>query len=133
MKPRHIGCMVIMGCLVVLSGCTATNVDIHAQGGPQYQKPGPPPHAPAHGYRHKNHDGHELEYNSKIGVYAVVNWRETYFGNNLYIRMSSDGRWLVSTTLGSGWRPAAHGEVPYSLRSYYEKNKSLPPGKYKKK
>ena len=123
MNPCHIVCVIIMGCCAVLSGCTATNVDIHAQGGPQYQKPGPPPHAPAHGYRHKNHEGHELEYNSKISVYAVVNLPETYFGNNLYIRMSSNGTWLVSTTLRGGWRPAAHGEVPYSLRSYYKKKK----------
>jgi hypothetical protein len=132
MTFRHIVCVIFLGLFIVLSGCSATGVSIQGQEGPKYRKSGPPPHAPAHGYRHKHHDGHQLEYNTRIGVYVVVNMPETYFGNNLYIRMSSDGNWLVSTRLGKGWRPASRGEVPYQLRSYYDNNRSGHPGKHKK-
>lgn len=99
----------------------------------KHKKHGPPPHAPAHGYRHKHRDGHELEYHSRLGAYVVINVPDTYFGNNLYIKMSSDGRWLVSATLNGGWRVAAASEVPPRLMTYkhqekYEKQK----GKHKK-
>jgi len=88
-----------------------------------YQKPGPPPHAPAHGYRHKRHHGHDLEYDSTLDAYIVINVPETYFGNNLYIRLSTDGRWMVSARLDGGWRVAAGNEVPYKLKKSKKKKK----------
>lgn len=133
MKRFHIGCVLFMGFFVVLSGCTTIGIGTQGPGRTHYHKSGPPPHAPAHGYRHKNHDGHQLEYNSKLGVYVVADLPEIYFGNNLYIRMSSDGRWQVSSTLDRGWRPANQREVPYQLRLHHEKNKHQAPGKHKKK
>ncbi|MBU1341920.1 MAG: hypothetical protein KKE44_18585 [Proteobacteria bacterium] len=119
-----------------LSGCNTLGVGIQGPGAPPpektYHKPGPPPHAPAHGYRHKHHDGHDLEYDSRIGAYIVVNIPETYFGNNLYIRLSTDGKWLVSTTLKGGWRIAVGNEVPERLKENKGKNKKKNPKKDKK-
>lgn len=89
----------------------------------EYKKHGPPPHAPAHGYRHKHQDGHELEYDSKIGAYIVVNVPDTYFGNDLYLRMSSDGTWMVSATLEGGWRVALTSEIPPKMRYHKHKKK----------
>jgi len=116
--------------LLFLAGCRTLGTGVTVQSPPAgpppektYHKPGPPPHAPAHGYRYKHRDGHELRYDSQIGAYVVVNIPDTYFGNNLYIRLSSDGRWMVSATLNSGWRLAAGSEVPPKLRFYKEKNK----------
>ncbi len=133
MRVFHILCVFFMGFFVILSGCTTIGIGTQGPGRTQYHRSGPPPHAPAHGYRHKNHDGHELEYNSKLGVYVVAGMPEIYFGNNLYIRLSSDDRWQVSSTLNRGWRPAGQGDVPYQLRFHHEKNKHQAPEKHKKK
>lgn len=122
--------------LFLLTGCNTIGIGIQipATSHPQttYHNPGPPPHAPAHGYRHKHHHGHELIYQSGIGAYVVVNAPETYFVDNLYIRMSTDGRWMVSAVLEGGWRLAVNNEVPYKLKEY-KKKKSKKNKKSKKK
>jgi len=120
--------IIISICMFFLSGCNTLGVGIQGPGSEHskkiYHKPGPPPHAPAHGYRHKHQNGHELEYDSNAGAYIVLNVPETYFGNNLYIRLSAYGNWMVSTTLEGGWRVAVGNEVPYSLKEYKGKKKS---------
>ncbi|MEN8212463.1 MAG: hypothetical protein ABFR31_12155, partial [Thermodesulfobacteriota bacterium] len=129
-------------CLFFLFGCNTVRVGIqgpgsrcsnktyHKHGPPPHapahgyrHKHGPPPHAPAHGYRHKHHDGYEIEYDSRAGAYIVLNVPETYFGNNLYIRLSTYGNWMVSSRLEGRWRVAVGNEVPYRLREYKGKKK----------
>ncbi|OGQ93417.1 MAG: hypothetical protein A3J85_05385 [Desulfobacula sp. RIFOXYA12_FULL_46_16] len=131
MKFSGIAVTLLTG-IFFLSGCMVIVPDDHGRDEPRpyktYHKPGPPPHAPAHGYRHKHPDGHELEYDSGLGVYIVVRVPDTYFENNLYIRMSSDGRWLVSASLDRGWHPASGNEIPYKLKKHKDKHKD----KYKK-
>jgi len=119
--------VIIFAGLFLISGCVMMDSrdrdrDDHRTDR-SYQKPGPPPHAPAHGYRHKYEDGHDLEYDSEMGVYIVLRVPDTYFSDNLYIRMSSDGRWLVSTALDRGWRIADGNEIPYKLKKYKESNR----------
>ena len=122
--------LVISFGLFLLAGCNSLGVGIQGPGPPppetKYYKEGPPPHAPAHGYRHKHHRGHELVYDSEINAYIVLNVPETYFGNNFYIRLSTDGRWIVSTALEGGWRVAVGNEVPYKLMEYKEREKKKP-------
>ena len=129
--------LIISICLLFLSGCNTLGVGVQGPGPApskkKYHKPGPPPHAPAHGYRHKHHRGHDLEYNSNAGAYLVLNIPETYFGNNLYIRLSTYGKWLVSSTLEGGWRVAVGNEVPYKLKEYKGKKKKSKKGKWHKK
>ena len=48
---------------------------------------GPPPHAPAHGYRHKHQHGVELVYSSELGVYVVVGFPNHYFSEGHYFRL----------------------------------------------
>jgi hypothetical protein len=124
-------------CFLCFSGCNTLGIGIQTPGSvsshPKYHKKGPPPHAPAHGYRHKNHDGNEVEYDEKMGVYIVLKISETYFSNDLYIRMSSDGKWIVSTKLEGGWRVAVGSEVPYKLKEYKYKKKKKHKKKHKKK
>ena len=116
--------------MIVLAGCNTFYAGVGEPVSDRYEKKeqghGPPPHAPAHGYRYK-HQGHDLEYDTRAGAYAVVNIPETWFYNDLYIRVSADGNWFVSAQLENGWRVAAGNEVPDSLREYKK------PGKYKKK
>ncbi len=119
--------LIILTGLFFLSGCNTLGVGIQGPGPGHsqetYHKQGPPPHAPAHGYRHKHNKRHELEYNSQAGAYIVLNTPETYFGNNLYLRLSTAGTWMVSTALEWGWRVAVGNEVPYKLRTYKGKKK----------
>lgn len=126
MKFSGIAVILLAG-IFFLSGCMVIVPDDHGRDEPRphktYYKPGPPPHAPAHGYRHKHPDGHELEYDSGLGVYIVVRVPDTYFENNLYIRMSSDGRWIVSASLDRGWRPASGNEIPHKLKKHKDKHK----------
>ena len=81
----------------------------------KYKGNGPPPHAPAHGYRHKQQDGIELEYDSGLGVYFSVKIPSVYFYNGLYIRLSG-GYWEVAANFGGPWRPETEGQVPYRLK-----------------
>lgn len=122
--------------LVFLSGCNSFYAGVSGPEGGKYQKKekrhGPPPHAPAHGYRYK-HQGHDLEFHARSGVYWVLNVPETYFHKGLYIRISSDGRWFVSAHLDRGWRIAAGSEVPESLKTYKNVGRHKKDKSWKKK
>jgi hypothetical protein len=122
-------------CLFFLTGCQTLNVGIQTPKEKQlktkYKKHSPPPHAPAHGYRYKRADGNELQFDSKLGVYAVIKTTDTFFGKNLYLKLSSDGKWIVSTTLKDEWRIAVGNEVPPKLKE--SKRKKEKPHKKKKK
>ncbi len=76
---------------------------------------GPPPHAPAHGYRHKHRDGVEMVYDSGIGVYVVVGHSELYYYRDRYYRLNS-GSWEVSAHVDGKWAPASDKKVPPGLR-----------------
>ena len=77
-------------------------------------KPGPPPHAPAHGYRHKRHSGPELVFDSALGVYLVGGNEHHYFHEGHYLRWH-DGVWQLSASLGGGWVVVAPTRVPGRL------------------
>ncbi len=96
---------------------------------------GPPPHAPAHGYRFKHHHGVELKFDSGLGVYAVLEMRGVYFHNGLYIKVF-EGKWFVSNFFNKSWRVAIKGEIPYKLKKVKGikvKKKFKAKGKGKKK
>jgi len=76
---------------------------------------GPPPYAPAHGYRHKNPDGVELRFNSDLGVYIVVDMPNVYYYNGLYLRLSGD-RWQATSDLKHSWHDEQESRVPYQLK-----------------
>lgn len=80
------------------------------------KKHGPPPHAPAHGYRHKHRDGTELVFDKDLGIYIVVGISDIFFFDELYIR-SDNGSWKVSASLEGPWRKAKSKEVPLKLKS----------------
>ena len=76
---------------------------------------GPPPHAPAHGYRYKHQNGVELVYESKIGVYVVVGYTEHYFYKDRYYRWNG-ASWEVSSKIKKGWAPVSEKKLPPGLR-----------------
>jgi len=84
---------------------------------------GPPPWAPAHGYRHKqyrayqSHEGTvDLVFDSGLGVYAVVGFPNYYWWNGSYLRISS-GQWMTATYLDAAWAPCPDERVPSRLRT----------------
>lgn len=81
---------------------------------------GPPPHAPAHGYRAKHHH-HDMVYDSRLGAYVVLGYNDHYYNDGWYFRYH-DGFWQISAELGGrDWRDVDHYRVPEGLR--YSKHK----------
>ncbi|SPD72837.1 conserved exported hypothetical protein [uncultured Desulfobacterium sp.] len=75
---------------------------------------GPPPHAPAHGYRYKHSDGVELEYNAHSGMYAVIGYDNHYYRDNNFFRIV-DGVWNKSEHISGPWLPAPKSILPPGL------------------
>jgi hypothetical protein len=76
---------------------------------------GPPPHAPAHGYRAKHHH-HDMVYDSRLGAYVVLGYRDHYYHDGWYFRYF-DGFWQISAELGDRkWREVDRYQVPEGLR-----------------
>jgi hypothetical protein len=76
---------------------------------------GPPPHAPAHGYRAKHHH-RDMVYDSRLGAYVVLGYRDHYYHDGWYFRYF-DGFWQISAELGDRkWRDVDRYRVPEGLR-----------------
>lgn len=117
---------VVLTCTALMSAsCTSVGVYHRSRGGIGRGN-GPPPHAPAHGYRHKHIDGVELVYDSGRGVYVVVGLPDHYYCDGHFFRIRS-AQWEMSLSTTHGWKPVYEDTIPPGLRSK-DKNK----GKWKK-
>jgi hypothetical protein len=97
---------------------------------------GPPPHAPAHGYRRQMHvdNGPDLQlvFDSGLGAYVVVGIQDLYFLDGHYFRFADSG-WQISIHHDSGWTVAVQRDVPSGLwKSKAGNGKKVPPGLAKK-
>lgn len=79
--------------------------------GPGY---GPPPHAPAYGYRRKHYSGVDLVFDPVLGVYVVVDHPYYYYGDRFY--WFHDGAWLYSPDWRGPWHHAPSNAIPQGLR-----------------
>ena len=79
------------------------------------KRTGPPPHAPAHGYRHKHPDGVELVYKSNLGVYVVVGYSDHYYYNDRYYR-SRNSSWEMSVHIDGKWKSVSEKKIPQGLQ-----------------
>jgi hypothetical protein len=93
-------------------------------------EPGPPPHAPAHGYRHK-HRNRDLVYDANIGVYVVVGLPDVWFLDGSYFRWYGE-RWEMGVSVDGPWRVARESAVPFKLREKRHPHGG-PPGQRKKR
>lgn len=75
---------------------------------------GPPPHAPAHGYRAKVR-GYDLEFDGRRGVYFVIGLPGVYWHNGWFFRLHRD-RWVRASDGRGPWHDARWGDVPIGLR-----------------
>ena len=135
MRSPHV-LLLVLACAVVF-GCVHQHHRVSfpspvAKSSPAARaKHGPPPHAPAHGYRHK-HAAHgvQLVFNAELGVYGVSGHSGHYFSDDHYYRLK-DGIWSVSLTLDSGWARVSEHKLPAGLRSgkaakHKHKRRSVP-------
>lgn len=107
--------------IIALTGCVDSAGVRYGDSGRSTYKSGPPPHAPAHGYRHK-HRKHDMSYDSGLGAYVILGKSEVYFDNGLYFRYRN-GDWQASVNLGSGWYNADKKVVPKKLWSYKDSDR----------
>lgn len=98
----------ISSSIFVLSGCTVRTVHDHHHHG--Y---GPPPHAPAHGYRAKYHE-HDLVYDSRLGVYVVVDLPDVFYHDGYFYRYRDDD-WYYSRDLDRDWKQSGKKNLPPGL------------------
>jgi hypothetical protein len=114
---------------LALTSSACIVVDGPAPGAHPVVHGGPPPHAPAHGHRHK-HRGHDLRYDSDLGVYVVVDLGDVWFLDGSYFRISGD-HWEIAVAAAGPWRVATRSAVPVHL---YQKRHPHggPPGQSKK-
>jgi hypothetical protein len=101
---------------------------------------GPPAHAPAHGHRrkyghHRHHEGHHhrtgvnLEFDSGLGVYVVVDVPNHYYWDGWYLKIE-DGHWFASTRLsGASWSPREHAKLPPGLARKHPGKRGKGPGR----
>ncbi len=83
---------------------------------------GPPPHAPAHGYRHK-HGNVIIVYESSLGVYVVDGHPGIYFYDGSYYR-ARESYWQMSLQIRGPWKKIHEAKVPEGLhRSQHAKAK----------
>lgn len=97
-----------------LSGCVNRASVAYGDGGRDYRG-GPPPHAPAHGYRAK-YRHHNMVYDSRLGAYVVLGYDDHYYNDGWYFRYY-DGFWQINADLRDrDWRDVDYYRVPEGLR-----------------
>ena len=104
--------------MIAMPGCNYVAVRAY-DSGPGY---GPPPHAPAHGYRQKYH-GYDLQFDSDLGAYIVLGMTGVYFIDGTYYRPANTG-WYYSSRPDGDWHSYRKKSPPgklYKIRE--EKNK----------
>ncbi|MBW7990482.1 MAG: hypothetical protein FVQ84_10760 [Planctomycetes bacterium] len=129
MKFKILSVVVLICMALMLVSCRSFSIGTRSE--PRYErKPGPPPHAPAHGYRRK-HQGAELVYDSGRGIYVVIDFPNHYYFKGHYYRLG-EAQWEVGVNLEGPWGFISYGELPKGLR-IEKKGKGKAKGKSKGK
>ncbi|MCI0651221.1 MAG: hypothetical protein L0Z55_05000 [Planctomycetes bacterium] len=113
-SPLYLAVCVAVGIVVCVS------VAISAAGcvgvlSARHPSHGPPPHAPAHGYRHHHPDNVELRFDVETEVYVVVEQPGCYFHDGSFYRAHGGG-WEMSISIEGPWSVAVVDKVPHGLR-----------------
>ena len=124
------GSRILLVCLlaVAATGCANVQPLVHRPAAVVAKKQGPPPHAPAHGYRHKQRSQNgdvELVFNTKLGVYVVVGWPGHYYRDGHYYRQINR-LWHKSVQLDTGWVKINTQKVPRGLAKKRGKKRNHP-------
>ncbi|MCI0401012.1 MAG: hypothetical protein L0Z68_06890 [Gammaproteobacteria bacterium] len=98
---------------ITVSSCASVTARPSASGNRGH---GPPPHAPAHGYRYKHQDGVELVFDSGRGVYVAVGIPNCYYFDGRYYRARAD-QWETSVKIDGPWEVVAEASLPVGLKT----------------
>ena len=106
---------VVLACMTfMLVSCESFSIGL-GSGRRHKPKHEPPPHAPAHGYRHKQH-GVELVYDSGRGVYVVVDFPLHFYFKGNYYRYH-EPHWEVGVHVDGPWESVSEEALPRGLRA----------------
>ena len=111
---RIMGSVALVAICCTLSACGTIRYKNTSSVEPA-KKHGPPPHAPAHGYRHKDGDV-VLVFDSALDVYQVSGRSNYYFHDKHYYRSTSSG-WEITTHFEGPWKPISTKKLPKGLRN----------------
>ncbi len=101
--------------LLALAGCGA-GYAVNESSPPS----GPPPHAPAYGYRyHHPHDHVLLIYEPDLALYRVSGYRSYYFRDGSYYRLRS-GSWYRASHIKGHWSAVGYESIPSGLQHKYK-------------
>ena len=116
MKSKFLSVVVPVCMLLMLVSCSSFSIGM-GSGRRHRPKPkyGPPPHAPAHGYRHKQ-QGVELVYDSGRGVYVVVDFPLHFYFEGNYYRYH-EPHWEVGVQVDGPWKSVSEEVLPPGLRA----------------
>ena len=127
MKSKFLSVVVPVCMLLMLVSCESFSIGM-GSGRRHRAKHGPPPHAPAHGYRHKQH-GVELVYDSGRGVYVVIGLPHHYYFKGHYYRLR-ETNWEAGVHIDGPWEFVSDEALPRGLRA---KEKGKGKGKSKER
>ena len=131
--------LVLLAAGIAVLGCSRT---VYYKSAPprttdtvQNDRHGPPPHAPAHGYRHKHGDGVVLVYDSDLHVYLVSGYKDVYYYKGSYYRWHN-GKWQTTRKVNGPWQRSYAKKVPKHLHEHvavYDRSKTKTKDDYKGK
>lgn len=114
-RNRSIAGLFLGAAALIATGCLHAHHPARPSGHrAEAHRHGPPPHAPAHGYRHKHGHGTELVFDSRVGVYVVGGRSDHYYDSGSWYR-HVDGAWQVSIELDGPWRFVSVHRLPGTL------------------
>lgn len=115
---RKIILVILAGSALTLSGCAV----YPAHSGYVYEQysNGPPPYAPAHGYR-STYNAHNMVYDSHLGVYVLLGLPDQYYYDNVYYRYNSKN-WYYRHNDKDKWRKYDKRKLPPGLARKYQDN-----------
>jgi len=127
---RTILIVALTGAAFILGACsggshTTTTAEITSTSGMAVHttaKNGPPPHAPAHGYRAK-HGGAEMVYDSNCGIYRVTGMSGTYYCDGYFYRLEYN-TWTMATRMDGRWTVVRRGKLPKAIMTMTAENNS---------
>ena len=120
MKSKILSVVILVCMSLMLVSCRSFSIGTRGTrsegiyGRKVVHRPGPPPHAPAHGYRRK-YQGVELVYDSGRGIYVVIDLPNHYYFKGHYYRLG-EIEWEVGVGLEGPWKVISYDELPKGLR-----------------
>jgi hypothetical protein len=111
------------------SGCLYYHESSSTRSSQSSHGKGPPPWAPAHGYRYKHASGVTLVFDTGLGIYIVAELPGMYFQDERFYRRLDNGTWGTAAWPNGPWTQVATNALPPSLRASAGPGMTTTPGR----